>query len=91
MFPASSLVWDKMCYSIRWDRLPGWKFLVLRSVFLHVEVSVILVRVFFGIATGFLERFRAGGGGSVAIPGIHVLKGYIGYYGPLVLRPQCVA
>ena len=26
----------------------------------------------------------------VAIPGIHVLKGYIGYYGPLVPQPQCV-
>ena len=24
VFPASSLVRDKMCYSIRWDRLPGW-------------------------------------------------------------------
>ena len=55
-----------------------------------MEVSVILVRVFCGIATGFLEHFRAEGG-SVAIPGIHVLKGYIGYYVPLVLRPQCVA
>ena len=44
-------------------------------------------REFFGIATVFLEHFRAegGGGGSVAIPGIHVLKGYIGYYVPLVL------
>ena len=30
-------------------------------------------------------------GASVAIPGIHVLQGYIGYYGPLVLQPQCVA
>ena len=30
-------------------------------------------------------------GTCVAIPGIHVLKGYIGYYVPLVLRPQCVA
>ena len=40
---------------------------VLVSAFLRVEVSVKLVRVFFGIVTGFLEHFRAGGG-SVTIP-----------------------
>ena len=55
-----------------------------------MEVSVKLVRVFFGIATGFLEHFRAEGG-SVAIPGMLVHKGYIGYYGPLLPQPQCVA
>ena len=55
-----------------------------------MEVSVKLVRVFFGMATGFLEHFRAEGG-SVAIPGMLMLKGYIGYYGPLLPQPQCVA
>ena len=66
--------------------------LVVLSVFLRVEVSVKLVRVFFGIATGFLEHFRTGGGGgSVAIPGIHVPKGYCRYCVSFVLQPQYVA
>ena len=56
-----------------------------------MEVSVKLVRVFFGIATGFLEHFRAGGGGSVSIPGKHVLKGYCRYCGSFVLQPQYMA
>ena len=34
-----------------------------------MEVSIKLVRVFLGIVTGFLEHVRAGGGGSVTIPG----------------------
>ena len=38
--------------------------LVLVSAFLHVEVSVKLVRVFLGIVTGFWS-VRAGGGGGV--------------------------
>ena len=42
-----------------------------------MEASVKLVMVFFGIATGFLEHFRAGGGGSVAIPGIHCTYGLL--------------
>ena len=32
-----------------------------------------------------------GGGGSVAIPGIHVLMGHFRYCGSFVLQPQCVA
>ena len=50
----------------------------------------VVVRAFFGIATGFLEHFRAGGGGSVAIPGIHVLKGYISYCESFVLQSPYV-
>ena len=51
--------------------------------------------VFFGIATGFLEHFRAGvggmgGGGSVPIPGIHVLRGCISYCESFVLQSQYV-
>ena len=57
-----------------------------------MEVSVKLVRVFSGIATGFWSTFvLGGGGGSVAIPGIHVLMGYCRYCGSFVLQPQCVA
>ena len=37
--------------------------LVLVSAFLCVEVSVKLVRVFFGIVTGFWSTFVLGGGG----------------------------
>ena len=44
--------------------------LVLVSAFLHVGVSVKLVRVFLGIVTSFWRTFvLGGGGGSVAIPG----------------------
>ena len=53
-----------------------------------MEISVKLDRVFFGIATGFWSTFVlvvGGGGGSVAIPGIHVLMGFVKYYGPFVL------
>ena len=56
-----------------------------------MEVSVKLVMVFFGIATGFRALSCWGGGGSVAIPGIHVPMGYFRYCGSFVLQPQCVA
>ena len=39
---------------------------------------------------GGFRYFRAEGG-SVAIREIHVLRGYIGYYVPLVLQSQYVA
>ena len=55
-----------------------------------MEVSVKLIRVLFGIATGFWNTFVLGGGGSVAIPGIQSLMGPIIYYRSFVLEPQCV-
>ena len=57
-----------------------------------MEASVKLVRVFFGIATVFLEHFRAGGGGVVWQSREYiVLMGYFGYCGSSVHQPQCVA
>ena len=62
----------------------------LGSVFLHVEVSVILVMVFFEIATWFLEHFVLRGVVWRSRE-ILVLKGYIGYYVHLVFQSQYVA
>ena len=60
VFPASSLIRD------------GWVFLhwvgctvvvlVLASAFLHVKISVKVVRVFLGNVTGFWSTFVLGGG-----------------------------
>ena len=58
--------------------------LVLVLAFLHVEVSVKLVRVFLGIVTGFWSTFVLGGG-SVTIPGNTCPSG------PLcILSPHCI-
>ena len=49
-------------------------------MFLHVEISVKLVRVFLRIVTGFWSTFVLGGGGSATILGILVPQGHLVYY-----------
>ena len=44
--------------------------LVLASAFLHVKISVKVVRVFLGNVTGFWSTFVLGGGGNVTFHGI---------------------
>ena len=44
--------------------VPGCS-LVLASAFLHVKISIKVVRVFLGNVTSFLEHVCAGGGGGV--------------------------
>ena len=69
VFPASSLIRD------RWFlRRVGClvAVLVLASVFLHVKVSVKVVRVFLGSVTSFWSTFVLGGGGNVTFRGIQV-------------------
>ena len=46
--------------------------LVLASAFLHVRVSVKVVRVFLGSVTCFCSTFVLGGGGNVTFRGIQV-------------------
>ena len=46
--------------------------LVLASAFLHVKVSVKVVRVFLGSVTSFWSTFVLGGGGNVTFRGIQV-------------------
>ena len=61
VFPASSLIRD------RWFlRRVGCLVvvLVLASAFLHVKVSVKVVRVFLGNVTSFWSTFVLGGGGG---------------------------
>ena len=74
VFPASSLIRD------RWVilRLVGCMVvvLVLASVFLHVKISVKVVRVFLGNVTSFWSTFVLGGGGNVTFHGIQVPREY---------------
>ena len=50
--------------------------LVLASVFLHVKISVKVVRVFLGNVTSFWSTFVLGGGGNVTFHGIQVPREY---------------
>ena len=64
--------------------------LVLVSAFLHVGVSVKLVRVFLGIVTSFWSTFVLGGGGGVVwrSQGTLVPQGHFVYYPPIVYGPS---
>ena len=61
VFPASSLIRDRWVI-LRWDGCMV-VVLVLASAFLHVKVSVKVVRVFLGNVTSFWSTFVLGGGG----------------------------
>ena len=61
VFPASSLVRDRWVILCRVGCLVV--VLVLASAFLHVKVSVKVVRVFLGSVTCFWSTFVLGGGG----------------------------
>ena len=50
--------------------------LVLASVFLHVKISVKVVRVFLGNVTSFWSTFVLGWGGNVTFHGIQVPREY---------------
>ena len=62
VFPASSLVRDRWVILRRVGCLVV--VLVLASAFLHVKVSVKVVRVFLGNVTCFCSMFVLGGGGG---------------------------
>ena len=62
--------------------------LVSASVFLHVKVSVKVVRVFLGNVTCFWSTFVLGGGGNVTFRGIQVPHEYcIHCYPPVPQGP----
>ena len=50
--------------------------LVLASGFLHVKISVKVVRVFLGNVTSFWSTFVLGGGGNVTFHGIQFPREY---------------
>ena len=70
VFPASSFIRDRWVILRRTGCLVV--VLVLASAFLHVKVSVKVLRVFLGNVTSFLEHVCAGGGGNVTFRGIQV-------------------
>ena len=58
--------------------------LVLALAFLHVKISVKVVRVFLGDVTCFWSTFVLGGGGNVTFRGIQVPRENFIHYGPPV-------
>ena len=62
VFPASSLIRDRWVILRRVGCMVV--VLVLASAFLHVKVSVKVVRVFLGNVTSFWSTFVLGGGGG---------------------------
>ena len=50
--------------------------LVLVSAFLHVKISVKVVRVYLGMVTSFWSTFVLGGGGNVTFHGIQFPREY---------------
>ena len=62
VFPASSLIRDRWVVLRRVGCMVV--VLVLASAFLHVKVSVKVVRVFLGNVTSFWSTFVLGGGGG---------------------------
>ena len=60
VFPASSLIRDRWVFRHRVGCTVV--VLVLASVFLHVKISVKVVRVFLGNVTSFWSTFVLGGG-----------------------------
>ena len=61
VFPASSLIRDRWVF-LHWVGCTV-VVLVLASAFLHVNISVKVVRVFLGNVTSFWNTFVLGGGG----------------------------
>ena len=61
VLPASSLIRDRWVF-LHWVGCTV-VVLVLASVFLHVKISVKVVRVFLGNVTSFWSTFVLGGGG----------------------------
>ena len=53
--------------------------LVLASAFLHVKISVEVVRVYLGIVTSFWSTFVLGGGGNVTLYDIQDYAGMFYY------------
>ena len=51
--------------------------LVIALAFLHVKVSVKVVRVFLGNVTSFWSTFVLGGGGNVTFRGIQVPREHL--------------
>ena len=70
VFPASSLIRDRWFILRRVGCMVV--VLVLASVFLHVKISVKVVRVFLGNVTSFWSTFVLGGGGNVTFHGTQV-------------------
>ena len=70
VFPASSFIRDRWVILRRVGCLVV--VLVLALAFLHVKVSVKVVRVFLGNVTSFWSTFVLGGGGNVTFRGIQV-------------------
>ena len=50
--------------------------LVFASVFLHVKISIKVVRIYLGNVTSFWSTFVLGGGGNVTSHGIQVPREY---------------
>ena len=73
VFPASSFIRDRWIILRRVGCLVVVLVLVLASAFLHVKVSVKLVRVFLGNVTSFWSTFVLGGG-NVTFRGIQVSR-----------------
>ena len=85
VFPASSLVRDRWLILLRIGCLVV--VLVLASAFLHVKVSVKVVRVFLGNVTCFWSTFVLVGG-NVTFRGIQVPREhFIHYYPPVPQGP----
>ena len=62
--------------------------LVLASAFLHVKVSVKVVRVFLGDVTCFWSTLVLGGGSYVTFRGIQVPREYFIHYYPPVPQAE---
>ena len=75
VFPVRSFIQDRWI-SLHWVGCTV-VVLVLTSVFLHVKISVKVVRVFLGNVTSFLEHVCAGGGGNVTFHGIQFPAGIL--------------
>ena len=71
VFPARSFIRDRWIF-LRWVGCTV-VVLVLTSVFLHVKISVKVVRVFLGNVTSFWSTFvLGGGGGNVTFHGLGI-------------------
>ena len=61
--------------------------LVLPSAFLHVKISVKVVRIYLGMVTCFWSTFVLGGGGNVTFRGLYKFPaGFLYCYYQYVLR-----